>query len=243
MINFLFLQQSLRSLKSELRSVFYRLHLITSEMIHFINQMQYYILFEVIECSWVELQDRVQQAKALDDILNAHNEFLEAIKRGAFMDSESAKLCHNLDDVYECIIRLEVWLNKFFQICFKEADARKQFRLEKITSEEKGTFGITGEGQLRRDQEQKIFQQHLSSYETSLITIGNDYEKAVRCFLLSLNSNNDHNLQLFGIRLDFNEYYKKRDQRLGVPLTFEHMRLSNVFFNKSLVAKSFSSFN
>jgi len=44
---------------------------------HFVHQMQYYVLYEVIECSWVELQ-----ATALDDILDAHSMFLHAISIG-----------------------------------------------------------------------------------------------------------------------------------------------------------------
>lgn len=225
--------QPLRPMAGELDKVLYRLHLFTSEMIHFIHQMQYYILFEVIECSWAELQEKVQHAKALDDILNAHDEFLNTIKCGAFLDSNSGELCHNMETVYEGIVRLEVWQDKFYELCFRELNARKEFKKHILESEKSGKFGITAEKKLERDQENKIFEQTLSSYHKSLENIGGDYEKAVRCFLLALNSNNDHNLQLFGIRLDFNEYYKKRDQRLGVPLTFEHMRMSNIYFNNS----------
>lgn len=207
--------------------------------------MQYYILFEVIECSWAELQERVQQAKALDDILNAHDEFLSAIKCGAFLDSSSGDLCHNMETVYDGIIRLEEWQDKFYELCFRELNARKQYERDIKESEKAGKFGVTAEKKLERDQEHKIFEQTLSSYHKSLENIASDYEKAVRCFLLALNSNNDHNLQLFGIRLDFNEYYKKRDQRLGVPLTFEHMRMSNVYFSnsKSLLSSRISSIN
>ncbi|XP_053948328.1 gamma-tubulin complex component 3 isoform X1 [Anastrepha ludens] len=234
----------LRSMASELNQVLYRLHLFTSEMIHFIHQMQYYILFEVIECSWAELQDRVQQAKALDDILDAHDDFLNAIKCGAFLDSNSGQLCQNMENVYDGIIRLELWQEKFYEVCFKELSARKDFENYIISSEKAGEFGVTAERQLERDQEHKLFDQFIGSYTKSLDNICADYEKAVRCFLLTLNSHNDHNLQLFGIRLDFNEYYKKRDQRLCVPLTFEHMRMSIMFNgNKSLAGSRYSTVN
>ncbi|KAL9883465.1 gamma-tubulin complex component 3 [Glossina fuscipes fuscipes] len=235
----------LRCMAAQLQKVLYRLHLFTSEMIHFIHQMQYYILFEVIECSWAQLQEKVQQAKALDDILNAHDEFLNGIKCGAFLDSNSGELCRTMETVYEGIIRLEVWQDKFYELCFRELTARKKYEDEVRKSEKLLKYGVTTEKKFERDQEFKIFEQTLVSYHKTLENIGGDYEKAVRCFLLALNSNNDHNLQLFGIRLDFNEYYKKRDQRLGVPLTFEHMRMSNVYFNnnKSLLGSRVSSIN
>ncbi|XP_067642167.1 gamma-tubulin complex component 3 isoform X2 [Eurosta solidaginis] len=234
----------LRSMAMELNPVLYRLHLLTAEMIHFIHQMQYYILFEVIECSWAEFQGRVQQAKALDDILDAHDDFLNIIKCGAFLDSSSGQLCQNMENVYDGIIRLELWQDKFYEICFKELTARKDYESYILMSEAAGEFGVTADRQLERDQESKIFEQFIGSYHKSLDNICADYEKAVRCFLLTLNSHNDHNLQLFGIRLDFNEYYKKRDQRLCVPLTFEHMRMS-IMFNgsKSLAGSRYSTVN
>lgn len=219
----------LRTLKTQLNPIMYRLHLFTSEMIHFIHQMQYYILFEVIECSWAEFQEKIQQAKTLDDILHAHDEFLTTIKSGAFLDSKSEALSAQMEEVYLGITRLEVWQDKFFEICFKELEAMKNFEQAIRESEKIGKFGVNAEQQLQRDEEHKIFEQNLISCQKNLEKIGFDYEVTVRQFLLELNSNDDHNLQLFGIRLDFNEYYKKRDKRLNKPLTFESMRVSSVF--------------
>lgn len=225
-------------MSAELQRITYRLHLLTSEMIHFIHQMQYYVLFEVIECSWAELLAKVQQAKALDDILHAHDEFLNSIRIGVFLEggcsSKTSSVCsHKMQTVYDNIIYLETWQNKFYALCFKELEARRQFQEEIRLSEKAGRFGITAERQFERDQEHKIFGQTLSTCYKGLEIIANDFSGAVRCFLLALNSNNDHNLQLFGIRLDFNEFYKKKDQRLNVPLTFEHMRMSSVFNSSS----------
>jgi len=82
---------------------------------------------------------------------------------------------------------------------------------------------------LQRDQEAKIFAQKVEAAFHGLEVIASAYEKAVSSFLMTLNSSRNPNLQLFGTRLDFNEYYKKRDTNLSKPLTFEHMRMSNVF--------------
>lgn len=51
-----------------------------AEMIHFIGQLQYYILFEVIESSWGELQERIRKENCtLDDIIKAHSTYLNDI--------------------------------------------------------------------------------------------------------------------------------------------------------------------
>ncbi|KAI0514554.1 Spc97/Spc98 family protein [Xylaria bambusicola] len=51
-----------------------------AEMIHFVGQLQYYILFEVIESSWSELQARLKREDVtLDDIIQAHKNYLNSI--------------------------------------------------------------------------------------------------------------------------------------------------------------------
>ena len=51
-----------------------------AEMIHFVNQLQYYILFEVIEASWDQLQAAIMKSECtLDDLIEAHTKYLKAI--------------------------------------------------------------------------------------------------------------------------------------------------------------------
>ncbi|KAH7358443.1 spindle pole body component alp6 [Plectosphaerella cucumerina] len=51
-----------------------------AEMIHFVGQLQYYILFEVIESSWGELQKRIRKDDCtLDDLIRAHSRYLNDI--------------------------------------------------------------------------------------------------------------------------------------------------------------------
>ncbi|KAH8785033.1 Spc97/Spc98 family protein [Diaporthe sp. PMI_573] len=53
---------------------------VLAEMIHFVGQLQYYILFEVIESSWDELQKGITKDDCtLDDLIKAHNKFLSNI--------------------------------------------------------------------------------------------------------------------------------------------------------------------
>lgn len=73
---------------------------VVAEMIHFIGQLQYYILFEVIESSWDELQVAIhKEGCTLDDLIKAHTKYLNAVthkgllgakKKGRDGDEESA---------------------------------------------------------------------------------------------------------------------------------------------------------
>ena len=59
-----------------------------AEMIHFINQLQYYILFEVIEASWDQLHKTIhKQDCTLDDLIQAHNAYLKAITHKVLLGS------------------------------------------------------------------------------------------------------------------------------------------------------------
>ncbi|KAK0652936.1 Spc98 family-domain-containing protein [Cercophora newfieldiana] len=53
---------------------------VLAEMIHFVGQLQYYILFEVIESSWTELQKNIRKPSCtLDDLITAHTKYLTSI--------------------------------------------------------------------------------------------------------------------------------------------------------------------
>lgn len=68
------------------------IHVLSSEMIHFLHQTQYYFLFEVLECSWAEMMRQVNQAECLDDVINAHNTFLSSVQCGVLLDSGSENI-------------------------------------------------------------------------------------------------------------------------------------------------------
>jgi gamma-tubulin complex component 3 len=54
---------------------------VLAEMVHFVGQLQYYILFEVIESSWTELQEKLHEDDevTLDDMITAHTRYLNSI--------------------------------------------------------------------------------------------------------------------------------------------------------------------
>lgn len=52
------------------------------------------------------------------------------------------------------------------------------------------------------------------------------FQDMVQSFLLMLSQHDDQNLHLLCTRLDFNEYYHRRDHRLNQRLTYHHKRKS-----------------
>lgn len=224
-------------MRRELAATSKRLHLVTHQMVHFIHQMLYYILFEVIECQWTEMLAGVRRARTLDDIFAAHDRFLRQVRRDAFLENDD-EIYLRMSSVFNAIAKLEGWQDEYYGLCFEELGERKKLAEEVKRSKKKGEFGVTAERMAVREAECKAFGFSLQQMHADLDKIGVDYEMCVRKFLLLLARSADTNIQLFGTRLDFNEYYKKRDGQLDVPLTFAQLRQSALYTSKNSMSWS-----
>lgn len=78
----------LGSVDDKVGSDWKRARCVIAEMIHFVNQLQYYILFEVIESSWDQLQAEVSKPGCtLDDLIEAHTKYLNSITHKGLLGS------------------------------------------------------------------------------------------------------------------------------------------------------------
>ncbi|GAA6071977.1 gamma-tubulin complex component 3, partial [Tachysurus ichikawai] len=103
-------------------------------MVHFIHQMQYYITFEVLECSWDELWNKVQQAQDLDHIIAAHEVFLDTVISRCLLDSNSRVLECSWDELWNkvqqaqdldhIIAAHEVFLDTVISRCLLDSNSR-----------------------------------------------------------------------------------------------------------------------
>jgi hypothetical protein len=62
-----------------INQVLHRSHLLRNEMIHFVSNLHSYIMFEVLESSWTQFESDLQEAKNLDEIIEAHDRYLNAV--------------------------------------------------------------------------------------------------------------------------------------------------------------------
>lgn len=127
----------------EFSGVLHQCHILASEMVHFIHQMQYYITFEVLECSWDELWNRVQQAQDLDHIIAAHEAFLNTITSRCLLDSNSRVLLNQLRAVFDQIIELQNAQDVMYRAALEELQRRLQFEEKKKQREIEGQWGVT----------------------------------------------------------------------------------------------------
>ncbi|KAH9369705.1 hypothetical protein HPB48_007672 [Haemaphysalis longicornis] len=88
----------------EIVPVLHQCHIVLSEMMHFMQQVQYYLVFEVIECAWAELETRVEQAQDLDQVIHAHDDFLAALMTRALLDDESREIQSQLRAIFDRVL-------------------------------------------------------------------------------------------------------------------------------------------
>lgn len=72
-----------------------------AEMVHFVNQLQYYVMFEVIESSWNELQKEVRkEGVTLDNLIEAHTKYLKTITHRALLGGTKHSVTGNREDSF-----------------------------------------------------------------------------------------------------------------------------------------------
>jgi len=82
-----------------------RCHLLRAEMAHFVANLQYYIMFEVLEESWAAFTAEMAGAANLDGLIEAHERYLEAIVSKALLGERSALLAQQLNALFDVMLR------------------------------------------------------------------------------------------------------------------------------------------
>ncbi|XP_076370838.1 gamma-tubulin complex component 3 homolog isoform X1 [Tachypleus tridentatus] len=207
--------------------VLHHCHFILTEMVHFVQQMQYYIAFEVMECSWAELQQKVMSAEDLDQVIAAHEQFLDSIMTRSLLDEESKDVLTQLRAIYDLVIRFQGIQTKFWYQALSEVDARKKLDSQIVSKTEKGNWGISeAEVQVQKQRQVEFERKVVPATKAQLRVLANSYQDMVQKFLLMIADHSDPNLRFLSFRLDFNEHYKSRNSRLQTSLTYQHRRRS-----------------
>ena len=74
-------------------------------MTHFINSLNNFLMFEVVETAWVELAAGIERATCLDDIISCHDAYLDEIQERALLSEEHESLNMQIQLVLQAILR------------------------------------------------------------------------------------------------------------------------------------------
>jgi gamma-tubulin complex component 3 len=102
----------------------------SNEMTKFVQSVNYYIMFEVLECSWSDLLNKLMEAKDLEQILEAHDDSLIKILSRLHLDAHetSQELAKQLRCIFDLILNFCTIIQRLIQSVENELQARKPYQ-------------------------------------------------------------------------------------------------------------------
>lgn len=109
--------------RSQLAAVLRRCQTLRNEMNHFVTNLQYYIMFEVLECSWSDFLQGMDSACDLDELIAAHEKYLDSIIEKSLLGERSQLLCKTLCSLFDLILRFRGLADRLYENA-RELDSR-----------------------------------------------------------------------------------------------------------------------
>lgn len=125
-----------------------------SEMIHFVSQLQHYILFEVIEAGWEGLQKAMRSPDAtLDTLISAHTAYLRSITRKGLLASSSGvavaiDFTSQLHELLKLMLAYRDAVDSLYSYSVAEFTRRQDLAAKIETRTAAGGWGITERDQV-----------------------------------------------------------------------------------------------
>lgn len=137
---------------------------VRNDMKNFINHLQYYLLYEVFESSWISLCKKLkeidEQSKGLDNLIQAHSEYVTELITKSFIEGSN--------DLYVYILNVLKSISSYVDIqnvIFKDSIEnieRSQLLLNKIKNEfQEGLAKILLFLKDKKDEKYQLFLFHL----------------------------------------------------------------------------------
>lgn len=210
-----------------------------AEMVHFVNQLQHYILFEVIESSWIDLQKALKKPEStLDDMIEAHAKYLNNITRKGLLGSQSIDFTGQLHELLKTMLAYKDAVDGLYSFSVAEFTRRQEHaaKIETRTAagrwglSEKDTFGISSPDPFSRASRQDPD----SPFPPPLLKIGtagsgeddvlpalqkrlghlvDEFRVRISVLLGDLVHSPDGELKMLAVNINFNDVYKPERRR------------------------------
>ncbi|KAK3405617.1 gamma-tubulin complex component 3 [Eucalyptus grandis] len=202
-----------RAVKLQLLSTLRRCQVLWNEMNHFVTNLQYYIMFEVLEVSWSNFSNEIEAAKDLDDLLAAHDKYLTSIVEKSLLGERSQTLHKSLFVLFDLILRFRSHADRLYEGIYElqartgnsslpSRDKSKTRKQKNDQSSEPGSL-IT-DGRKALTQRAGDFLQNMRQ---DLDAISKEYTSLLEGFLSQLPLQQHVDLKFLMFRLDFTEFY------------------------------------
>ncbi|KAI9122320.1 hypothetical protein K1719_007009 [Acacia pycnantha] len=198
------------TVKLQLVSTLRRCQVLWVEMNHFVSNLQYYIMFEVLEVSWSNFLNEMEVAKDLDDLLAAHEKYLHSIVEKSLLGERSQSIYKSLFIVFDLILRFRSLADRLYeginelQSRITESSFQDQNKSRKQISKSVEHESWIADGRKALTQRAVEF---LQSMEQNMNVIAEEYSSFQEEFISQLPVQKHVDLKFLFFRLDFNEFY------------------------------------
>uniref|UniRef100_A0A1D1YX60 Gamma-tubulin complex component 3 n=1 Tax=Anthurium amnicola TaxID=1678845 RepID=A0A1D1YX60_9ARAE len=192
--------------KPQFISVLRRCQVLWNEMNHFVTNLQYYIMFEVLEVSWALFSEEMDGAKDFDDLLAAHEKYLGSILEKSLLGDKSKEINRTLFVLFDHILKFRSNTDRWFEGIY-ELQPRAKSKSKSVSKDQQSKHGswIDG-GRKALMQCAGVFLQKMGG---DLDTIAKEYSSSLKSFISQLPVQQHVDLKFLLFRLDFTEYYSR----------------------------------
>jgi gamma-tubulin complex component 3 len=117
---------------------------VVAEMVLFISQLQYYILFEVIERSWHDLKQAMNKPEStLDDLIQAHAAYLNSITTKGLLGSGSIDFTRQLHELLKTMLSYKDAVDGLYGVSVAENLKRQNLSAKIENRTAAGKWGLS----------------------------------------------------------------------------------------------------
>lgn len=182
---------------------------VLAEMIHFVGQLQYYILFEVIESSWGELQKRIRKEDCtLDDVIEAHRRYLEDITHKGLLgpklrhhpsdNKEKTSYLDQLSEILRFMLHYRDTVVGLYGWTSSEYTRRQEAELRNMTRRE-DDGGLSSSDNVPSE---------FPALQERLRHLGTSFRTRLQILLGDLAYQPDVDMRFLGVAMNFNDVYQ-----------------------------------
>lgn len=171
---------------------------VNDAMMHFICQLQYYILYEVIEDSWAVLQKEISNSVCdLDTIIHAHDKYVSTIVEKALLNKDCSSILH---EILKIMLAYRDQTRQLYSYSLSEYTASQSISSRTnidTTSDDTSTNDVS-----------PAPNQSLQAIRDRLQTLASDFREATRLLLAALAYQQSETMRFLAVRLNYNEFYE-----------------------------------
>lgn len=194
-----------------LRSVLHRCNLLRNEMLTFASTLVSYVMFEVLEIAWAELEKALKSAASLADVIAAHDKYLATILTKQLMGPTTASIAGPLQALLDVALRFAAMQEQLYGRALAEAAQLQRHQAAVDLRTDAGGWGTSSaleesEGSIRAE---AAISRLAAEFSPRLTDISVRFRSLMAELLdiLEAGSGEVEEFSFLSFRIDFNSFY------------------------------------